>query len=90
MNCSECKKKKPESVPYIVHESVMARMERQFRRLWLVIIASIALLAGPNIAWIRYESQFETLEIVEECQVNQDIESGYNNSVINGGKISNC
>ena len=89
MNCSECKKKKPESVPYIVHESIMARMERQFKRLWIVIIALIALLAGSNIAWICYESQFETLEIVEECQVNQDIESGYNNSVINGGKNSN-
>ena len=84
MNCSECKKKKPESVPYIVHESIMARMERQFRRLWVVIIVLIALLAGSNIAWICYESQFETVETVE-IEAEQD-GSGIN--LINGGDIN--
>ncbi len=45
-------------VSYIVHESEMARRERTEKRLWVIILVLIALLAGSNGAWIWYESQF--------------------------------
>lgn len=46
------------TVPYIVHESMMARQERTIKRLWILVILLILLLFGSNAAWIWYESQF--------------------------------
>lgn len=77
------------SVPYVVHESAMARAERQLKRLWGLIILLVVLLVGTNIAWLIYESQFETLETTEEYHIEQDAENGNNNSIINGGEIVN-
>ena len=53
-NCETCKKAQnaPESVPYIVHEASMARMERQTKRLWLTVIVLIVMLVATNGAWI--------------------------------------
>lgn len=88
--CNNCgTDKTPANVPYVVHESAMARAERQSKRLVAVIILLIILLVGSNIGWLVYESQFETVETVEEYEVNQDTENGNNNSVINGGEIAN-
>ena len=82
-NCETCKKVQsaPENVPYIVHESSMARMERQIKRLWITILTLIFLLVGSNFAWILYENQFEDIEIVQE---NSD---GYNSFIDNDGDI---
>ena len=59
-----------ENVPYIVHESDMARLERTIKRLWIICILLILLLVGTNIAWIIYESQF-----VDEIQSEQEVET---------------
>ena len=89
-NCETCKKVQnaPESVPYIVHEASMARMERQIKRLWITVITLIFLLVGSNFVWILYENQFEDIEIVKE---NED---GYNSFIGNDGDIvygeANC
>lgn len=61
-NCENCKVKtckEPESVPYIVHEASMARMERQTKRLWIAVLLLIMLVVGTNAAWLYYESSFE-------------------------------
>ena len=83
-NCDNCKGKEthtPENMPYIVHESSMARMERQIKRLWITILTLIFLLVGSNCVWILYENQFEDIEIVQE---NAD---GYNSFIGNDGDI---
>lgn len=49
------------SVPYVVHESEMARAERREKRLWIAVIALIFSLLASNIGWLVYESQFETI-----------------------------
>lgn len=86
--CNSCgTDKAPVNVPYVVHESAMARAERQSKRLVAVIILLILLLVGSNIGWLVYESSFE--EITESYVIEQDGESGNNNSVINGGEITN-
>ena len=78
------------NVPYVVHESAMARSERHNKRLWIVILVLIGALIGTNLAWIIYEAQFETVEtITEEYDIEQDAEGGNNNSIINGGSIVN-
>ena len=55
-NCETCKKVQnaPESVPYIVHEASMARMERQIKRLWITVLVLIVMLVATNGAWIWY------------------------------------
>lgn len=69
-------------VPYIVHEGMMARMERTIRRLWILCIILVLLLAGTNGAWIWYENQF----MDEPLTVTQDLDSGNGgDAVINDG-----
>ena len=84
-DCKSCKvKEQPsETVPYIVHEGMMARAERTAKRLWITILLLIVLLVGTNAGWIWYESQFEDIAI------SQENEDGYNNFVGNDGDIFN-
>lgn len=82
-NCGTCKKAQnsPENVPYIVHESSMARMERTVKRLWITILTLIFLLVGSNCLWLYYESQWETVY----QEVTQEADNGTNNFV--GGDV---
>lgn len=73
-----------DNIPYIVHESNMARMERTIKRLWILCILLVLLLVGTNVAWIIYEAQF-----VEEVQIEQQVESEDSENYITGiGDIS--
>lgn len=83
-NCETCKKAQttPESVPYIVHESSMARMERQIKRLWIAVLVLIVMLVGTNGAWLWYNSQFEDVETITE-EYQADASDG-GNAIING------
>ena len=82
-NCETCKnvKSAPENVPYIVHESAMARMERQIKRLWITVLLLIVMLVVTNGAWIWHESQLETIY----QEVTQEADTGTNNFV--GGDL---
>ena len=83
--CNGCGEHKlPESVPYIVHESDMSRLERQLKRLWIVILVLIFLLVGSNCAWLWYESQFETVEETYQ-EVIQEADNGENHFI--GGDV---
>ena len=83
-NCESCKKVQnaPESVPYIVHESSMARMERQIKRLWITVIVLISMLVATNGAWILYESQFSDIETTIEAQ-----QDGSGVNIVSGGDL---
>ena len=89
MDCETCKEKRkviaqtPKDVPYIAHESAVARLERVIKRLWVLVLVLIVLLAASNAAWIWWESQFE------EVRIEQENESGYNNFIGNDGDIYN-
>jgi hypothetical protein len=89
--CNNCgKDKAPVSVPYVVHESSMARAERQAKRLIAIIILLIVLLVGSNVGWLIYESQFETIETnTEESIVVDAQENGVANYIGNDGDIYN-
>ena len=83
-NCENCKAKsckEPESVPYIVHEASMARMERQAKRLWIAVLLLIVMLVGTNAAWLYYENKWETVY----QEVTQEADNGTNNFV--GGDL---
>ncbi len=70
-------------ISYAAHEGMMARMERTIRRLWILCIILILLLAGTNAAWIYYETSFEDVVVTQE---NDD---GYNNYIGEDGTITN-
>lgn len=84
-NCESCKGKDshaPESVPYIVHESSMARMERQIKRLWITVLVLIVMLVSTNGAWIWYESQFSDIETTIEAE-----QDGSGVNIVSGGDL---
>ena len=89
-NCENCKGKEahaPESVPYIVHESSMARMERQVKRGWIALIVAVCLLFASNAAWLYCWMQYDYSS--EEVVYQQDGEGtniiGDSNEVDNYG-----
>ena len=90
-NCETCKKSQsvPESVPYIVHESSIARMERQIKRLWIALIVSLAMLFGSNIGWIIYESQFETFYYEQDGECVNNVNIGEQGDLSNGAESEN-
>lgn len=66
------------SIPYIAHESMMARLERITHRQWIVILVLILALVASNVGWIVYESQWETYD---EVTVTQDANTEEGNAV---------
>ena len=92
-NCETCKGKEahaPESVPYIVHESSMARVERQVKRGWIALIVAVCLLFVSNAAWLYSWCQYDYSS--EETIYQQDGEGtniiGDSNEVDNYGAES--
>lgn len=83
MDCSSCREKRADPVPYIVHEGVMARQERTIKRLWILLILLVLLLVGTNAGWLWYESQFEYADI----EIKQGNERGINSFIGNDGDI---
>lgn len=76
------------SVPYVVHESAMARCERHSKRLWVVVLVLIGALIFSNLAWIIYNSQFEVVEETTETSIAQENDSGDNNYIGSNGDIT--
>lgn len=71
MDCESCKSKKPvEPVPYIVHESAMARNERTVKRLVVALIVAISLIFASNAAWLSAWCQYDYTS--EETVFTQD------------------
>ena len=89
-NCETCKKVQnaPESVPYIVHESSMARMERQVKRGWIALIVAVCLLFASNAAWFYAWMQYDYTSEEVIVDVNSD-DGGNANYIGNDGDIVN-
>lgn len=89
--CKECKEQRmvanaPENVPYIVHETAMARNERNAKRMIIAIIVAIVLLFVSNalwsLAWCQYDYSSE--EVIIDSQ-----DGGNANYIGNDGDIVN-
>jgi len=72
--------KAPETIPYLVHEGIMARQERTIKRLWILCIVIFIAFVGSNLGWMYYESQFT--EEVTTTYTSDATDGG--NAVING------
>lgn len=48
-----------EPVPYIVHESIVSRLERTIKRLFILLIVTVVLIFASNAVWIYFWNQYE-------------------------------
>ena len=86
MNCDTCKENKVADVPYIVHESAMARNERTLKRMIIALAITVVLLFATNAAWLYVWNQYD----YESEVVTVDSEDGGNaNYIGNNGDINN-
>jgi len=70
MDCKTCKENRQnvEPVPYIVHESAMARMERTTKRLIIAMFVVIALWFSTigMFVWYLNQYDFESYEYTQD------------------------
>ena len=87
--CNGCgAESKNVTVPYVVHESTVARQERNVKRLWIALIVAVALIFASNAIWLYAWMQYDYSS--EEIVVEQDAQDGGNNNYIgNDGDINN-
>ena len=71
MDCKSCKEHS-EPVSRFAFESATSSLERNNKRLWIVVLVLIILLAVSNGAWIWYESQFEIVETWQDVSQTAD------------------
>jgi cell division septal protein FtsQ len=73
------------TVPYIVHESAMARNERHIRRLVIALIVAIVMMVISNLAWLY---MWNSYEYVGDSSISVEGE-GNANYIGNDGDITN-
>lgn len=76
------------TIPYIVHEGTMVRMERQIRRITVALIISIILMFVSNALWLYFWTQYDYTSTSTQT-VDIDGKQGNANYVENGGSIVN-
>ena len=63
-------------IPLVAHESDMSRMERQLKRLWIIILVLIGLLFATNLMWVIYECQYSTISYEQDGEGLNNINPG--------------
>lgn len=76
-----------QSIPYFAHEGMMARMERNIKRLWIALIIVVALMFASNAAWLYAWMQYDYVDMDRSIDVNA--EYGTANYIGNDGDITN-
>lgn len=77
------------TVPYVVHESALARQERTIKRQWIVIILLICLLFSAFGLFVWYESQFETITYEQDGEGINNVNYGEQGDLNNGAESQN-
>lgn len=78
--------KAPASVPYVVHESAMARNEREKKKLWIALIVAITIIFAQFAGFVWYESQFETISYEQDGEGINNVNLGEQGDLNNGSK----
>lgn len=85
--CNHCgTNNAPASVPYVVHESTVARMERIIKRQWIALIVAICMLFGSFGLFVWYESQFETISYEQDGEGINNVNYGEQGDLNNGAE----
>lgn len=72
------------SVSEATFEFTVERFVQTIKKLWVVIIVLIVALIATNIAWIIYESQFETEYYSVEADNGNANYIGRDGDIVNG------
>ena len=75
-NCNRCGEIPAEhhnvNVPYIVHETTVARQERHIKRLWIALVVAIGMIFLTNAiwlwAWTSYDYSSEEITYTQDGQ----------------------
>ena len=86
--CNNCAEKAQTNVPYVVHESAMARAERVIKRQWIAIILLICMLFGAFGLFVWYESLYETISYEQDGEGINNVNLGEQGDLNNGSKGS--
>ena len=76
------------TVPYVVHESSMARAERVIKRQRIAIILLICMLFGAFGLFVWYESLYETISYEQDGEGINNVNLGEQGDLSNGSKGS--
>ena len=87
--CNNCVEKAPTNVPYVVHESAMARAERVIKRQWIAIVLLICMLFSAFGLFVWYESQFETVSYEQDGEGINNVNYGEQGNLNNGTESEN-
>ena len=74
-------------IPFIVHESILTRMERVIKRLIIILILVISMLFISNAVWLYAWMQYDYSTETETVSV--DGKDGIANYIGNDGDITN-
>lgn len=82
----------PRDVPYLVFEGEMVRAERHVRRLVVALVVTIVLLFASNMAWLVYESQFDTISYQQDGEGINNVNTGTQGDLLNepDGKVQDA
>ena len=85
--CNNCgTNSTPASVPYVAHESDMARSEREKKKLWIALIVAITIIFAQFAGFVWYESQFETISYEQDGEGINNVNLGEQGDLNNGSK----
>ena len=62
---------------------ILKEVKAQSKRWFIIAIIELVLLVGSNIAWLVYQSQFETVSDETTTEYSQEADTDGNNSPIN-------
>lgn len=62
---------------------MLRELKQNSRRWFIIAIIELVLLVGSNIAWLVYQSQYETVSDETTTEYSQEADTDGNNSPIN-------
>ena len=77
------------SVPYVVHEGILSRMERSNKRMLIALIIAVALLFASNALWLYEWTQYDYCGETTSQDVTLESKDGIANYIGNNGDINN-
>ena len=72
MDCKDCAEKPKGAVPFAAYETELARHDRHVKRLLIVIVMCILLLALTNAAWLYAWNQYDYSSCGDACYIGGD------------------
>lgn len=73
-------------MPIAQHEKDQNRLMKIIKWLVIIIVLLVVLLVGSNVGWLIYQSQFETVETVEEVIIEAE-QDGSGINIVGGGDV---